>query len=207
MIRESYLNFMSRIFITLILFVGASLLVIFYLQPKWNEFNLLRQEVGKLNEIGGELDEISAKRDALLESINGISKDNLSRLDSALPQGPHASELLVLLEQIAIRNNLLLKQIDISSPTENKQTSKNATRLAAGQPITGTAALQPKPQIVIASLPMTFTVIGNYSSLKSFLREIEQNLRVIDLTDISFTAPGTKETSMDFSMKVKTYYQ
>ncbi len=199
---------MARTLITLTVFVGAALIVIFYLQPKWNEFNLLRQEVGKLNEIGGELDEISAKRDALLEAINGISKDDLSRLDQALPQGPHASELLVLLEQIAVHNNLLLKQIDISSPTANKQPSANAPRVAStGQPITGTAALQSKPQTAIASLPITFTVSGTYVSLKSFLQEIEQNLRIIDVTDINFTAPGAKETSMDFSMKAKTYYQ
>lgn len=54
------------------------------------------------------------------------------------------------------------------------------------------------------------TVLGNYESLKVFLKELERSLRIFDVEDVSFAAPElTKEGAGDFRflLRIKTYYQ
>jgi Tfp pilus assembly protein PilO len=53
-------------------------------------------------------------------------------------------------------------------------------------------------------------VLGNYESLKVFLKALEQSLRIFDVESISFAAPTLSEgggVDFRFSLSMKTYYQ
>ncbi len=188
---------MPRVFITIILILGSGVVGPFYLRPAFREFQRIRTETKLLRDISAELDELTQNRDSLIQSINAVSKDNLRRIEQTLPSGPKAAEFLVLLEALAKKNEVVLRQVSLTdSPKE------------------GAAAKQPKPAGVIAfsapgdikDYPVDLTVSGTYSAFKDFLRDIERSLRIVDVQSISFSAAGRGD-QLEVSIRGKTYYQ
>lgn len=196
---------MTRSFITIILLAAASLLSIFYIRSQWAEFSIVQKEVEKLNTISEELDELVAKRDSLLTAINTISKDDLDKLDKALPKGPRAADFLVSLEQVILHHRLSLKKIDVSS-LSNTGSADTSSKPISDSPVPGAIALAPKPKSAVTEFPVTLTVSGTYESFKDFLREVESLLRITTVTDISFNT-AEKSSTFDFTVQGKTYYQ
>lgn len=186
---------MPRIFITIILIFGSIVLGAFYLRPQWQEFANLRIETEDLASVSSELDELIANRDTLIQTINSVSKDDLTRVNSALPQGVKSAEFLIMLEALANRNRVTLKQIDISSASVNK----------SGQPRPGGAIAAPAKG-TIQEFPISLSVSGSYEAFKEFLRDLESNLRLVDILEITFNSSG-RAGNLDFSLRGKTYYQ
>lgn len=190
---------MPRLLITIILLFGAVVVGSFYLLPEWRSFRELREAAQELREISAELDLLTENRDELLSRINSISKDDLRRIDQALPTGPQSAEFLVLLEKLSSKNNLALRRVDLISEAALGSSP-------GGQPRPGGAPGKSVKTGGIAEFPVGISLGGSYEAFKGFLNDLEQNLRTVDVTDISFTSPE-KVNAFDFAVKAKTYYQ
>ncbi len=200
---------MPRFFLTVLLLLGSVATGLFYLQPEWIRFQKLRGETEILRQISTELDDLVKNRDLLLEAINSITKDDRDRIEKALPKGPHSGDLLVLLENLAAKNRVKLQQLDITIPAGSRRPSET-TRLPK-QPLPGPSNAS---EIVPAfsTMPLTLTLAGTYEDFKTILADFENNLRLIDIQDITFGAPagtGDKNLKQDtnFILRAQTYYQ
>lgn len=189
---------MPRLFIALIFFFGAVILGFFYLKPEWNTFQNIRKETQALRDASAEFDELAQNRDALVQSINRVSKEDLDRINRALPQGPKSADFLVFLESSTLRDGLSLRHADLTATQALQAEIK-------GQPKPGGVALVEK-RGSIRELPLELDVNGSYESFKAFLKDLETNLPLVDVQTISFSAANRGETA-DFSIKAKTYYQ
>ncbi len=185
---------MARVFISIILIFATGVIGIFYLRPQWQQFQTLQNESENLRNLAAELDELIQNRDALIKTINSVSRQDLLKIDQALPQGPRSAEFLVLLENLAKQNNLILRQVDLISKSENQ----------SGQPRPGGAITAPSTGSV-KEFPISLNVSGSYGAFKSFLNDLEKSLRIIDITSVSFSASG--KDLFEFTIKGKTYYQ
>lgn len=185
---------MARLFIIIILIFAAAVIGVFYLRPQWQQFQTLRKESENLRNIAIELDDLIQNRDALLKAINTVSRQDLQKIDQALPQGPRSAEFLVLLETLANRNNIVLRQVDFIGASEPQ----------SGQPRPGGAITAPSTSTV-KEFPISMNVSGSYEAFKSFLRDLERSLRIIDISSISFSSSGKDQ--FEFSIRGKTYYQ
>ena len=197
---------MSRLFLTIAFFTAAIVMALFFLRPEWQRSRTIGQEAGELEEISKEFDELIANRDQLLDRINSITKDNLTRLDLILPQGPSASQFLVAMEALALENGVALRRIDLVSPDTER--AEVPARGGPSQPRPGSVSAQtPARESKDAeTLPFNIQISGSYDSFKKFLASVERNLRLIDVDEIVFGASGKAEL-LDFSIKAKTYYQ
>lgn len=192
---------MSKLFIILILLFAGGVTGIFYLQPAWLEFQTLRQESDNLANISAELDELIENRDELVSSINTVSKENLERLNQALPEGQHAAEFLVLLETLAKKHSLLLRRVDLAGTEEAKSTdTRGLPKPGVGISKTSSSGTS------VEEFPFALDLGGTYESFKAFLVDLENNLRIIDVVSVSFASPG-KPDQFNFSLKGRTYYQ
>lgn len=203
---------MSRILVTIVLGIGAGVLIGFYVRPEWAHFNSLGQEIAELEEISREFDELIASRDSLLERVNSISKEDIDRLNRVLPQGAQASDFLVTLESLALESGAALRRIDITGLAgETKPSTQVSTQLPSQpRPVSGTAASGSKKESEKAEdFPFTLQVAGPYPAFKEFLARLEKNMRLIDVENISFASGGIKGEgeALEFSIKAKTYYQ
>jgi len=191
---------MARTLITMILIFGILILGFVYLGPAWSEYSATRQATQELQEISQELDNLIINKDQLISSVNRISKENLDRMDVALPSNKKAAELLVFFESVAGKNSLVLKNIDLEEKILAERTS-------LGNPRPGSAiANTNRPSGEVNELPITMNLLGGYDSFKNFLRDLEQNLRIIDVENINFSATSNSSV-FTFGIKVKTYYQ
>lgn len=185
---------MARLFITTILILASAVIGVFYLRPQWQQFQTLQEESENLRNIATELDDLIQNRDALIKAINTVSRQDLQKIDQALPQGPRSAEFLVLLETLAKRNNTVLRQVDLIGSGEAQ----------SGQPRPGGSLTAPSIG-TIKEFPVSINVGGSYDAFKSFLGDLERSLRIIDINSLSFSA--SSRDLFEFSLKGKTYYQ
>ena len=203
---------MPRIFITLILLFGIFILVFFYLLPAWGSFNDLQQGNQDLQKFSEEFDELIQNRDNLIKTINTLSKDDLNSLDEALPQGAKAAEFLVALDNLAKKNNISIKRVDVPNievKGGNQTKTSGDSTSNKGIPRPGVTTITQAPQKLgsVGELPLSLGVSGVYESFKQFLWELEKNLRVVNVSELSFNAPADSNKPIDFSLKLTTYYQ
>lgn len=212
---------MSKIVTALIFFLAAIVLGFFYTLPSWQRFGALGGEVTALAAASEEFDQLIANRDNLINLINGITKDNLERLDAIFPQGAHASDFLVAVEALTTESTMALRRIDLVSPSSGGQgTEKSGAPAgqprptttvgmagAAGSGATTNGAKRSEKVPGAQELPFSVQVAGTYENFKKFLVNTERDLRLIDVDEISFSASGKKDESIEFTLKAKTYYQ
>lgn len=189
---------MSRLFIIIFFLFGAGVVGLFYLKPEWQKFQTLRQENKELQQTSAEFDSLTERRDALIEEVNAISKEQRNLIGQALPKGPAAADFLVGLEALTKKRAIALRRVDLASTIEVKGKS--------GQPQTvGAVAALPNKEAIF-EFPISLSVSSSYESFKEFLHDLEKNLRLIDIQEISFFAPP-KGQLFDFNLRLKTYYQ
>lgn len=189
---------MPRLLITIILIFGTVVVGLFYLAPEWQDFRSIRKDAEDLAFINEEFSALIQNRDGLIDLVNSVSKDDLRRIDRALPQGLQAAEFLVTLESLATKHGLAMRRVDIASAAAQ-------TRPSTGQPRPGGAPAA-LPGGSINEFPVGIVVSGGYESFKGFLFDLEKNLRLIDVQDVTFTSPE-KSSAFEIVIKAKTYYQ
>lgn len=196
---------LPKLAITLLLGVGAVAGFSFYLKPEWAAFRSIRQETDVLGQTSEELDVLNRNYQKLLAVINSVSAADIERTRAALPQTQEGAQLLTTLEALANRHGLALKQIDISVTSGQEQPRAGAGGRSVPRPNTRTPAPSPAANGVRA-LPITLSVNGSYEAFKGFLRDLESNLRIIDVEGIAFKA-AADQNALDVTLKIQTYYQ
>ena len=181
------------------LFIGALLIAFIYLKPVWGKTSVQGRDNRDLRELNEELNNLIENRDFLLETINRISKEDLTRIDEALPKDQQAAQLLAFFEGLSGRSGLVLKSIELSEKIEVKAETP-------GQPRPGLGVVPPKSSGPVREFPITMNMLGTYDSFKNFLGTLENNLRIVDVDNLNFSVTGTADL-FSFNIKLKTYYQ
>ena len=185
---NNYFNALLAAALVIFLTLAAFVLII----PK---FQVIQEEVqAKINEeqnfyASSERKLISLQAIGLIYSK--ISPADLQRFNSVLPD-PYAKEKLFgELEETVGTGGWRLDSITINS----EDVSARATATA-----TGTLAELNDPHLQAVGVDLTISAI-DYAGLKSLLKLLENNLRLIDITSISFSPED-----MTVNLKVVTYY-
>ncbi|RJQ13820.1 hypothetical protein C4553_02125 [Candidatus Parcubacteria bacterium] len=108
----------------------------------------------------------------------GSQISELSKVEVAVPKEDDLPRLLVEITTLASQNGLSVSEVSFG---EKKQ----------GQGVN--------------FIPIALKASGNYLNLKSFLIATEQNLRILDLTQLGFGASEGGQYSFDFA--IQTYTQ
>lgn len=174
-------NFLANYFILLVLFVVSVILYggyTFVLAPKQEASE---EEVGKITDereqtylsLKGEL----ARLEELSLVFNSIEKKNIDKLEKILPKKIELEELMKQMEVIVIQNGLFLTSISVS---EGAQLTNE-----------------------IGTANISINIVGtSYTGFKTLLRTLENNLRLLDVTELSFS-PDAKSTTL----AITAYYQ
>lgn len=178
---------MNRQIIILIIFVAiVGFLIWQKFLPAFNEVSFLRQEVAAWQEKLNNAQELSRKLAALKIKYEDLTNE-AEKISQAVTEGEDLPGLLVQLEDLSSRNGLVLGDVTFN-PVDDK---KNKPAVAGSKVIS-----------------VDINLSGGQSSLQSFLKAVEENLRIMDVTAISF---GERETenynSQNFKVSLDTYYR
>lgn len=148
-------------------------------------------------------DEVELKEAQLLSVEELLSswkknKEELKILDDALPDAPRVPELLVDIESLANASGLLISNLLLTIPPAAEVAKDQSQQKKIEGLLNSTDNLIP--------LQIILTLKGDYPGVKSFLTNLEQNLRLIDVFSLNFAAVQTETESQTFVLKLQTYY-
>lgn len=207
--------------ISSILFLTASVLIFFFLiDPLYGDVKELRSNVSTYNSALSNSTDLQKTRDELIESYKQISEKDREKLNHLLPSTINNIELILEIEKIANLHGMPVGDIKFDSTIGIKTNSDGsssdtnaATRIAAEN--------DPASYLPYGVFPISFSIEGKYSVFLEFLKDLESNLRIVDIKSISFNVPdsGSGDQIVDvknrkildpsiyrYTLKVETYW-
>jgi Tfp pilus assembly protein PilO len=170
----------------------------------------------------GRTREIELARSNLLQKLNNLSENDKEKIAKILPDHIDAVRLIIDIENIAAKYGMSLSKIVL---TASGDVSKKQTAVSSeGGADFGTLAVGPDSS-AYGSVKLGFSVVGTYDDFISFLKEMENSLRIVDITSLAFntgraassgtTVSGQSPASLalldasgmySYSVTIRTYY-
>ncbi len=177
------------IFIVLAITAG-----VLFIAPLFTEVSKLKNDVVAYDTALTHSTELQKVRDTLLESYNAIPKSDKERLSKFMPNSVDNIQLILEIQQIASIYGMSLKNIAFDAPTADMD--KSPSDMSAN----------PDAQKPYGIFNLEFKTEADYLTFVKFLKDLEKNLRLIDVKSISFTVPQMRsDTSYDSDPNIYTY--
>jgi hypothetical protein len=191
---------MFQRFFAVLLLVASVALFFMYVNPTYSTVKELQIKEEELNDALGKAKELQAVRDSLLSKYNTFSKEDQLRLEKLLPDHIDNVRLVIDIEEIAKRHNLTVSGLNIASTdTPTSDGSINERGVSSGRGALGSAHGG-----LVGEVTFSFSVSTSYEVFLQFLRDLENSLRLIDVTALSFVSAN--ENFYEFDISIKTYW-
>ena len=185
---------MTRTIISLICLIGAGALFFFYTKPAYDGTRTTQNQIAQYDLALNKAAELQKLKQSLLSRYNAFNPDNIDRLHKLLPDHVDNVRLVLDLDTLASKHGLALQNVVIASPGQAKTTA-------------APAAIGPSLQ-KYDSLTLRFATTGTYSRFVEFLSELEQSLRIVDVTALQINLADSAGTDPNyrFDITLRTYW-
>lgn len=192
-------------FILPIIFILIAILTfIFGVNPYYKEVSLIRSDIDVYNTALSNSTNLQKTQDSLLLAYNEITKVDKDRLNEFLPSSVNNIQLILEVERIANLHNMPIKDLKFENIKKEVDPTDSKT-------IVSEASTDNTPYGVF---PLQFSTEGNYDSFIAFLKDLEYNLRLINIKSVSFTVPvdngkitpGVDPNVYEYVLKVEAYW-
>jgi Tfp pilus assembly protein PilO len=145
-------------------------------------------------------DQLVKVRDKVLKDYNAIDETDRERLDKIVPNTVDNIRLVIDLNSVGLRHGFSLRNIKAAAGTSGSSGSS-----ASQRPSTVTATRDGGISTpTLDTVSISFSVSAPYQQFIEFMRDLEANLRIMDLTHLTVAANSTG--TYDFGVELKTYY-
>ncbi|MDE2031123.1 MAG: hypothetical protein KGI58_02595 [Patescibacteria group bacterium] len=197
---------MKFIFSISILIISGALFFM-VVNPLYGNVSQLRTEVAVYNTALTHSTELQKTRDQLVNTYKNIKPEDMARLEHFLPNTVNNIKFILEVERIANLHGMSIKDIKFDNPTTtgtDTNTQSNSNVITANDP---------SASLPYGTFPIEFSTDGNYSTFTLFLKDLEHNLRLIDVKSIQFSVPtlSSTKTNLDpniynYTLKLETYW-
>ncbi len=180
---------MFRVIFNTLLIVTAVTLFLIFTRPQYDSLSKLRSTLSSRNDVvnnSGALKDELRKKQAAKSSID---INLIDRLNKIVPADVDSVFLIIEVDDLARRYGMSLK-----SPRFSSKDVVSDTR--------GFQTIDTKPYNVFT---FEFVVDGSYDNFMEFLRDVERNMRLFDVTAVSFMTPE-KGNTISFRVSLNTYW-
>lgn len=199
-------------FIMPVILIGISVAVFFmFSNSLYNDIGGLRAQVESYDSALSNSKALENERDKLTAKENSINPDDLAKLRKLLPENIDNIRLILEIEQIALPFGMALKDVKYNAATD---VAKSSTGGGAAVTQGGKAAQSTPKDYGVWDL--SFSTTGAYSNFLNFTRALENNLRIVDISSISFSSstpgglnPISNSPSLEsykYDFKIRTYW-
>ena len=195
-------------FIMPIVLVGIAVSVFFVLtDPIYNDISGLKVQVASYNDALGNSKALENERDKLTAKYNSINPDNLAKLQKLLPGSVDNIRLILEIEQIASPYGMVLKDVKYNV-TDTDSTAAAANTIQGG-------GISKPVRKDYGIFNLEFSTSGTYNNFVNFTKDLENNLRVVDISSITFASDTNANFNSKtpfstdiykYSFKIKTYW-
>lgn len=180
-------------FTPLILIAVSIALFFMATDPIYKQVQDLQAQKSEYDDVLTKSQELLAKRSDLQKKYTAFSPSDVERLRKLIPDAVDNVRLIIDMDEIAKRYGLTLKGVNLDDSKGKNGASDPVTTITAGEPKYGT-------------IGMGFSVSANYDTFLSFLRDLEQSLRLVDVTSVGLHAGSSATSTYSFDVSLKTYW-
>lgn len=194
-----------RLIVPILLIAIAGILFFTITNPFFKDVKKLRNEISIYSEALNNSSELQNIRDELINVYKNIKIEDKDKLESLLPNTIKNVELILEIEKIANINGMPIKNISFDSKILEDEASKGGIVIVDGAE---------EANLPYGVFPMNFVVDGRYETFLSFLKDLERNLRLVDVKSLTFSVPEEKSKPDDktdtsiysYSLDIETYW-
>jgi len=191
-----------------IILIGISVTVFFlFTNPMYDDIGLQRVQMASYNEALNNSKALENQRDILTAKENSIDPKNLIKLQKLLPNNIDNIRLILEIGQIALPYGMVLKDVRYNATDTTKTTTSGAVSLVQGG---GINQISNKDYGV---WDLEFSTTGSYNNFLNFTKDLESNLRIVDISSITFSSDvgnqgvgPASSASYTYNFKIKTYW-
>jgi Tfp pilus assembly protein PilO len=186
-----------RIIFSIIRIVAGVLITIFLVLPMKSEIDNLKLKKAELGNTEAQAKEYSTMGQDVVGRFQSIDPAQVERLKKMVPDTVDNIRFINDVNGIAKKTGMKLKKVDY-----NAQDLKG-TKIKSSEKIT------PSSNSLYGSYTVNFSVSGSYKQFVEFLSSLENSLRLVDVTDVTFTSTSQVEGKpevYDFSVKAQSYW-
>jgi hypothetical protein len=194
---------MNRNITAIILIVLAIGTYMTFTRAKLAEVNEVRAVNDQYIAAIGNADQLIKVRDKVLKDYNALSDQDRVRLDKMLPDTVDNIRLIIDLNSVALRHGFSLRNISASASNSNKPASNAQQSQDAPRGSGGAGSTIPTP--VLDTVKVSFSVTAPYQQFIDLMKDLEANLRIMDVTHLTVTA-AQAGGAYDFGVELKTYW-
>jgi hypothetical protein len=217
---------MKYIFLIILIIASIGVFVAVIL-PRYAVIKTSRTDIAAFNANLATAGRLQQSRDALVAQYNNIQKTDLDGIKTLLPDSVDNIRLIIQLDSLATKNGLSSLRNVTYSPDQIPTVKTPVTPIAGPAGAGGAAPAVVAPmgpmangtvdpasaQRTYGQFVISFQTSGQYSNFLSFLSDLEQNLRLVDVTDVTFTPVSdgsggaqTAASSLTYKVTLKTYW-
>lgn len=186
-----------------VILVAIALTLFFvFVAPVYSDLSMVRKEIAAYDEALGNSKALKAERDKLTAKYNSFSQEDLDKLQKLLPENVDNIRLILEIEQLASPYGMVLRDVKYSTDTGTVASGANGAGL--GRQV---------PRKDYGTLDLEFTTTGSYGNFLGFIRDLENNLRLVDIAAIDFSSEigvslnkSISYEVYDYHIKIRTYW-
>ncbi|MCC7436786.1 type 4a pilus biogenesis protein PilO [Candidatus Nomurabacteria bacterium] len=184
---------MRQFFLLFVIAVSVGAFVIFVI-PRYKDLQAMRKDVSSFDSRLATAERLKQSREELIAKYNSISKKDLDNLKILLPDTVDNIRLIIQIDSLATKNGMSsLRNVEYDAAKTDPQAKPDVQQNVSQKPY--------------GEFTMSFTTTGQYKNFLSFIADLEQNLRLVDISSVSFTE-GDKSLgdSLSYKITLKTYW-
>ena len=168
--------------------------------PMYKEINELRAQSASFNQALANSKSLENERDKLTQRFNAIEPKDLERLRKLLPDSVDNIRLILEIERLASPYGMVLRDVryEVSDEEEGVEAIQGGTAVPRNENY--------------GSWDLEFAVEGTYSNYLAFLKDLESNLRLVDIVSVQFSSGVEQEgvvsteQAYKYNFKIRTYW-
>lgn len=177
-----------------------------FANPIFNDISALNVQAASYNDALGNSKMLENERDKLTAKYNSINPENLNKLAKFLPQNVDNIRLILEIEQIAAPYGMTLKDVKYNTEEATEPNAKPKGGLPGG--------IQKQANKDYGIFDLEFSTSGSYDNFINFTRDLENNLRIVDISSIIFSSTATPAVGgggassdvYNYAFTIKTYW-
>jgi hypothetical protein len=174
-----------------IIFILVAIGIFFtIIDPQYKEVQALRETKQENDVLLERAKDLRRKRQELTDKYNAISTADRERLNKVLPETVDNVRLILDIDNIARRSGITVRNISISGDI-NEENREDRVIDRTGRNY--------------GTIGLSFSFSTSYSTMKRFMSELEDSLRIVDITDFSVSAPEEGDV-YSYTVSLDTYW-
>ena len=185
---------MTKLVIAGIGFILSGSIFFAYTKPSYENVGIIKAQIAQYDEALQKAAELDALKNTLIAKRNSFSQADMERLKLMLPDHADNISLILELDSLASHYGMALENADVTS---NSSTA-GATEATAGDVIGNSPSY--------STITLHFSTFGTYEHFRSFMRDVETSLRLVDLVSLTVAPDAATKGSYTYDVTIKTYW-